>query len=499
MYQITDKHPEYERYQNRWEFYLRSYMGAEDYQDGGYLTSYLNESKDEYGRRIQLTPIDNHCKGIVHIYSSYLWRVPPVRVFGALANNPALSDFLKDSDLDGRSFNSFMREAQQWASVYGHVWIMVDKPQSQVGTRAQELEQGIRPYLTMITPENVFDWNYERSASGRYELTYLKVRESIDRKDDTHTITHFRKWYLDRVELWEYDNDNEKLVETVPNMLGKIPAVHLPANRSNIRGVGISDIADIAHMQKAIYEELSEIEQLIRISNHPTLVKTYDTDASAGAGAVINFPDDMDGNLKPYMLQPDGGNLDAVRASITDKVTTINRMAHMGAVRGTDAVKASGIALQTEFQLLNSKLSEKADVLELAEEQVWRLFCLYQEVSPDVEIYYPDSFDVKDYPNELQFLQMAKASGVRSTTLMQEIDKQIADLILDDEKLARAHVEIEQNTVGLGDFNKQTQIYKYHIDAGIVSANEVRDKIGLDDVDGGDELLERASNDQRPV
>ena len=154
----------------------------------------------------------------------------------------------------------------------------------------------------------------------------------------------------------------------------------------------------------------------------------------------------MDGNLKPYMLQPDGGNLDAVRASITDKVTTINRMAHMGAVRGTDAVKASGIALQTEFQLLNSKLSEKADVLELAEEHIWRLFCLYQEVTPDVEIFYPDTFDVKDYPNELQFLQMAKASGVRSTTLMQEIDKNIADLILDDEKLARAHMEIENQS-----------------------------------------------------
>ena len=450
MYQITDKHPEYERYENRWEFYLRSYMGAEDYQDGGYLTSYLQESKDEYARRIGLTPLDNHCKGIVHIYSSYLWRIPPVRAYNSLDGSPALDSFIKDADLDGRSFNAFMREAQQWASVYGHVWLMMDKPQSQVGTRAQELEQGIRPYVTMFTPENVFDWEYNRTESGRYELTYLKVRESINRKDDTHTVSHFRKWYLDRVELWKYDNDDEQLVETVDNPLGKIPAVHLPANRSNIRGIGISDIADVAHMQKAIYEELSEIEQLIRISNHPTLVKSYETDASAGAGSVINLPDDMDGSLKPYMLQPSGGNLDAIRASITDKVTTINRMAHMGAVRGTEAVKASGVALQTEFQLLSSKLSEKADVLELAEEQLWRLFCLYQEVTPDVEVFYPDSFDVKDYANELQFLQMAKASGVRSVTLANEIDKRIADLILDDEKLAKSYLEIENGATFTG-------------------------------------------------
>lgn len=490
MNKITDKHPEYENNQHRWEFYYRSYLGGEDYKDGNYLTRYINEDKDAYGRRIDLTPIDNHCRNIVHIYSSFLWRVSPVRAFNSLANNPALSDFLKDADLDGRSFNNFMKQAQTWASVYGGAWVMVDKPSAQVATRAEELDLGVRPYVTLFTPENVFDWKYERSPSGRYELTYLKVRESIDRKTDTLTVSHFRKWTKDAVELYSYDETDEVLIESIPNPLGKIPAVFIPANRSNIRGMGTSDIADIAYMQKAIYEELSEIEQLIRISNHPTLVKTHDTDASAGAGAIINVPDDIDSGLKPYQLQPDGGNLDAVRASIQDKIQMINKMSHMGAVRGSEAVTMSGVAMQTEFQMLNAKLSEKADELELAEEQIWALFCDYQQVTNDVEIFYPDSFDIRDYPQELQFLQMAKASGVKSTTLMQNIDKQIADLVLDDEELAKAHTEIDTNATGLGDFNKQTQIYKYHIDGGVVTTNEVREKIGLDSVEGGDQLID---------
>jgi hypothetical protein len=37
--------------------------------------------------------------------------------------------------------------------------------------------------------------------------------------------------------------------------------------------------------------------------------------------------------------------------------------------------------METEFQLLNAKLSEKADNLELAEEQMWRLFAIYQGLS----------------------------------------------------------------------------------------------------------------------
>jgi hypothetical protein len=452
MDDITYTHPDYDNNERRWEFFLRSYMGGQDYKDGQYLTRYINEDKDEYQRRISLTPIDNHCRNIVHIYSSYLWRIPPTRNFNALDGNVALEPFLKDCDLDGRSFNGFMKEAQIWASVYGHVWIMLDKPKSNVGTKAEELQQGIRPYVTLFTPENVFDWRWERTESGRFKLTYLKVRESIENIDKTSKRAFFRIWTEEEVQVYEVTDEMERLVETLPNPIGRIPAVFLPSNRSVVRGIGISDLTDIAYMQQAIYQELSEIEQLIRISNHPTLVKTYSTDASAGAGSVINVPDELDANLKPYQIQPNGGNLDSVRAAIMDKVEAINRMAHMGAVRGTEAQTKSGVALQTEFQLLNARLSEKADILQLCEEQLWEMFCVWQGVTPDVEVYYPDSFDLRDYPNELAFLQQARASGVRSNTFLKGVDKMIADLILDDEELNQAHAEIDSTNQVLGQF-----------------------------------------------
>jgi len=455
MTTIEYTHPNYDDNKERWEFYLRSYMGGEDYRDGSYLTRYISEDKDEYSRRLDLTPMDNHCKNIVHIYSSFLWRVPPTRAFNSLSNNPALMPFLKDADLDGRTFDAFMRQAQIWSSVYGHVWLMIDKPLSNASTRAEELAQEIRPYMTMFTPENVFDWRYERTPSGRFKLIYLKVRESVDRINDTETETYYRVWREDSIESWKAINDTEIKIDTIENTLGKIPAVFLPANMSVVRGIGISDLSDVAYMQRAIYQELSEVEQLIRISNHPTLVKTYETDASAGAGAIINLPDDMDAGLRPYQMQPSGANLDAVRASINDKVQSINRMAHMGAVRGTEAMTQSGVAMQTEFQMLNAKLSEKADILELAEEQLFDLFCQWQQVTNDVEIFYPDAFDLRDYDKELMFLQQMRATGVNSVTLAQEIDKHIADLLLDDEMLARAHSEIELRTQAIGQFNEQ--------------------------------------------
>lgn len=451
--EITQTHQEYKNNVTRWEFFLRSYMGGEEYKNGQYLTQYINEDKKEYERRLELTPVDNHCRNIVHIYSSYLWRMPPTRNFNSLDGNPLLQYFLEDADMEGRSFNAFMKEAQIWASVYGHVWVILDKPKSNAGTRAEELAQEIRPYVNLFTPENVLDWKWERMPSGRYELVYLKVRESLIKESDNETEETVREWTKDFIRLYEVSNKSEsRVIDEMENPLGMIPAVFVPSQRSVVRGIGISDLTDISTMQKAIYQENSEIEQLIRISNHPTLVKTTGTDASAGAGSVVNMPDDIDPSLVPFMLQPSGSNLDAIRASITDKVNAINRMAHMGAIRGTEAVTTSGIALQTEFQLLNARLAEKADLLELAEEQLWALFCRWQQVKPDVVVSYPDSFDIRDYPKELEFLQSVKAAGVRSRTLQSEVDKQIADLVLDDENLKKAYGEIDASTVVIGQF-----------------------------------------------
>ena len=152
-------------------------------------------------------------------------------------------------------------------------------------------------------------------------------------------------------------------------------------------------------------------------------------------------------------MQPSGANLDAVRNAIEDKVNSINRMSHMGAVRGTEAITMSGVAMATEFQMLNAKLSEKADLLELAEEQLWVMFCDWQQIKPDVDVFYPDSFDLRDYDKELLFLQQMRSTGVKSVTLAMEIDKKIADLVLDDEVLAKAHDEIESGSQVLGQFN----------------------------------------------
>ena len=449
--EILRQHEHYSAYANRWQYYIRSFLGGEEYKEGRYLQEYNLELENEFEKRLSFTPLDNHCRNVVHIYSSFLFRVPPVRELGSLEQDQTVPMFLDDADLEGRSYGALLRELQTYASVYGHCWIILDKPNSNARTRAEELQQEIRPYVNIYTPENVVDWNYSRATSGKYYLDYLKVREFTSAEKEIYRI-----WKLDTIDTVELKKVGAKeptVIDSVPNPINSIPAVILFNQRSPMRAIGISDLTDIADLQRAIYNELSEIEQLIRLSNHPSLVKTRDVDASAGAGAIIEMPDNVDPALKPYILQPSGQNLDGVLKTIQNKIDAINRLSHVGAVRSTSERVVSGVALRTEFQLLNARLSEKAHLMQLAEEQIWRLYALWQDKVFDGKIMYPESFDLRDWATDLEVLQQAKASNIKSDTFIKELDKQIARTVIeDDETLSQIDEEIDQSTTRLGEF-----------------------------------------------
>ena len=423
---LEQQHPIYKQQLSDWQFYMDSYSGGETYKSKNYLTRYKFETDTAYTARIKQTPLDNHCASIVQIYSSFIYTELPTRLFETLENDPILLDLLEDADRDGRSWDQFIKQASILASVYGHTWIVVDRPNVQVNTRQEEIENGIRPYVSLITPPNITDWKYTRLDNGSYELEMLKV---ITHKDSDSTT--YKIYYKDRTDTVTVRGESVT-TETVDNPYNQITAVPLYAQRSLTPGVGISDIGDIADMQRAIFDENSEIEQIIRLSSHPSLAKTAHTRAGSGAGAIVEMPEDLDPGLKPYLLQPSSQSLDSIRAAITDKVEAINRMANVGAVRAIESKILSGVAMETEFRLLNSRLAEKADNLELAEEQVFQIIAMMQGTTWEGKIEYPNSFNTRDKYNDLQFYQQALASGIESELFKKELHKKIAELLFDE-------------------------------------------------------------------
>ena len=450
-------HPEWKKNIKRWQYYSDSYNGGNDFRQGRYLIKYVLESHGDYENRLKQTPLDNHCKSVVETYNSFLFRKPPTRDYGTkVVNDPSLDSFLNDCDLDGRSFNAFMRDCATYSAIYGHIWVMVDKPQTQVFTRAEALNEDIRPYVSIVTPENVVDWSYYRKPNGVYCLSSLTLLDGIDDKAAYYrTITQTETTIYKRTAK----NKQANIEEVIPNPLGVVPCIPVYAGRSQTKGLGISDISDIADTQRAIYNELSELEQLIRVSNHPSLVKTSSTQASAGAGAVIDLPDDLDPNLKPFLLEPGGSGITQIISSINEKVDSINRMANMGGVRSTTAKTMSGVAMATEFQLLNARLSQKADLLELAEEQIWRMWALWQNIIFDGVIDYPDSFNISDKENTIALLKQAKETNPSNTELLKQIDLMLAKALITDEDTLEKVIEAQQEQTNITNTGNENGIH----------------------------------------
>ena len=424
--------PEWKKRIKRYRFLSDSYQGGLAYKQGNYLQQYTLETEGQYGQRLESTPLDNLCKNVVHTYTSFIYSQPIKRNFAGL-NEQTVNKFLKDCDLEGRTFNSFMREVSVYSSVYGAVWVVVDKPSTPAVTLADQQAKNIRPYVSMYSPENVIDWHFERQENGVYELAQLTLLESIG--EDFSIVKHYTK---DRVEIRKYftDSRNYSIQQEYENSLGAVPAFVAYTSRSPVRTIGISDIDDIADQQRAIYTELSEIEQQIRLSGHPSIVATAGTELSAGAGAVITMDENLDAGLRPYILSADADSITSILESIKSKVSSIERMAHLETARGTRTAM-SGVAMLVESRILSQKLSEKASELSNTEEKLWTLFGMWEDTEWTGDVVYPDTFDARDQTITLQNIKLAKEGGITNLSLNKALDRMVAEtLIVDDEERA---------------------------------------------------------------
>jgi len=413
----------YTDYKPQWEYLLESYLGGNDYREAGHLTRYQLETDAEYRARLRTTPLENHCQSVISVYLSFLFRQSPKRDFSNNNETFELDQFLRDADLDGRSMNHFMKDVALWSSVFGHCWVMVTKPDVGAVTLADELAQGVRPYVSLLTPLAVLDWQWQRSAVGRYELTTLKYIEDIN-----GNVLTVKEWTRETITTKIVNVEKSQLEneEVEVNGLGKIPAVIAYNGRSTVRGLGVSDIADIADAQKFIYNATSEVEQTIRMDSHPSLVKTPETIAGVGSGAIIHMPENLDPGLRPYLLEFAGASVDSIYMAINHAVDSIDKMANTGAVRATESRTLSGVAMETEFALLNARLSEKADLLQLAEEQIWELWFEYQGEQWMGEIEYPGSFNIRDTSKEIEQLKVAKDTAT-DPVVLRKIDEHILE------------------------------------------------------------------------
>lgn len=439
--ELKKTHKDYDYWLPEWKFFKNSYKGGKAYREGNYLLQHPFESTANYERRKSTAYFYNYCAPIIDIYNAFLFKTAPTREYGVLAKDPLFKNFLLDADLEGTTFPQFMRKSERLASMYGRISIIVDKPSSTIITKGQAIEQDIRPYCTIITPENLLDWVFEQNESGRWVLNKAKVYEGIDNEGRQL----YRIWGIDGWVLWGIstgggdnpDDEDEQVVLLGSGNydLDRVPIVTLFNKRTEDRMIGISDINDLADINKNIYYLCSDAKEIIENTAFPMLTvpfsKTSSEEKTVGPKNVWEYDPEFP-SAKPAWLEPPHSSLSEIREWIKQDIEEMHRIAKMGGLTTTDGSVQpwSGVALETERDPLYAALSEKGDNLEEAEEQILALWALWEGKKFDGKIDYPDNFSIRELNVELQNAITLLEGKVKSKTFNNELQSKIAGSVL---------------------------------------------------------------------
>ena len=433
--QKFEKRKSFEQIFKDYDFFRRSYEGGSAYREGKFLIRHPREKEDNYKRRLKQASFVNFCRDVVEIYVSYLYREQPERK--ADKSDEVLETFLKNADLQGRAWGKVMRNLSKMASYYGIMGAIVDKPQGEKGaSKGAELEAGVRPYIAAYSPLAIWDWKFGKDANGVIRLEWIVLEEGSDGGP-----TVLIKWGLETWESWRQEGGNGKENNFISfalgdNKLDQIPFALLLNRDSFKRMTGVSDIADIADVNKRIYYLDSDALEVIDATAFPILEGPVEAiedssgqsqETEIGTQSLLKRPEDKEGFK---WIEAPHTSLEQI---LNHRNSSINDIKYMAKTGQADASKTgqvkSGVALELEFQQLSALMVDKAENAEDFEHRVFDLVGLWEGKDYEMLVKYARSFGIRDLMHDLDTAITSKAVVI-SPTFQAELAKAFAARIL---------------------------------------------------------------------
>jgi hypothetical protein len=410
-------------YQLMWD----SYTGLGGFQDGSYLVRYPRETDEKYRRRQQLAVYPNYTKKIVETITSHIFRRPPSRQI----ESPSYIEFMKNTDRTGTYIDDFMRKLCKLSLIFGTVFVVVDKPRTdkEVQTVAQERALGILPYATVRLPSQVEELQIDEYGN----ILSISFREQYSLRVYTDN-----NWFI------------QTSVETISGEhgLGRVPVVAVSWTDALLPTQVFAPpfIHEIAYISKDLYNAISELREILRSTTFPILTlpsKQPVGDITVGTENFIAY--DPEGGGKPDFIGPPPEPARLYMEYIQMLIEQIYKMTNLEFVLGTQTQK-SGVALEFEFQDLNTMLSGIAMNMEQAEYKIAEIVCAWSgEQGFKGTIAYEKDFSFRDAERDLKIAMDALSLQI-STTFDNELKKQLVRTLLpdaDEETVQRIDNEID--------------------------------------------------------
>lgn len=430
------RHPEYESSVAHWDFCEETYRGGRAWFDK-HLFSYQKEGEQEFAARVKRAARFNHTREAVDLVQKYLFKSPISRdVEGA---PEAVKKFWRRAMRNGLGVDELVRMTSTNNSVLGRVAVVVDNNLRNRVSEAKEGETlelsqkdveelGFSVYSYIVKPQNILDYAFDEDGDG--ELLWIRLREFVrDDKDPlggTGMIQERQRlwtrdaWYLfDQPPAENGQSQPVRLVDTGQHNLGMVPVFLSDHTISDNKYVPPALADDIAYLDRAIANYLSNLDAIIQDQTFsqlaiPAQALSGDKRAASrhivemGTKRIFTYDGGAGATAKPEYLSPDpkqaGVILDVVKQYINEIYHTIGlageRTKQDNAV-GID--NSSGVAKAYDFERVNSLLLSKAKRCENLENWLVRAVTAWagEEAPAEPLVTYPETFDVAGLGDEL--------------------------------------------------------------------------------------------------
>lgn len=413
------RHPEYEDKKGHWAFLEATYKGGRDWFKSN-IFRYLKEGDTEFGDRLERAYRFNHTREVVDLVQKYLFKSKIAR---NVEDAPeVVRNFWDSATLSNLDIDQFMKTASSLSSIFGRVWIFVDNNIPENALTVQELKNsGSRTYAYIIKPLDMLDMGFNDDGSLRWVKVREYTRDDADPIDSSgDMIERIRLWTETSWQLFEEVDAGRRgkvvrLIDSGTHNLGRVPCFPHDHMMGEHRYSSPALINDIAYLDRAIANYLSNLDAIIQDQTYSQLAmpaqnalpgeETYDQLKEMGTKRIFLY--DGEGGAAPMYLSPDPKQAQLIIEVINKIISEIYHTIGMAGERtkqdnavGID--NSSGVAKAYDFERVNSLLASKAQCLENAENELVKLVCLwYGEPVPAEELVsYPDNFDVRSLSDE---------------------------------------------------------------------------------------------------
>jgi len=238
----------------------------------------------------------------------------------------------RDIDLQGTNLTTFCRDwfREGLAKSFAHVLVdfpTLDQEERANRTREDDQRDNMRPYWSLIKPENVI-FAHSEVVSGVEKLTHVRIFEEVVERQGFGEVFRKRIRVLEpgAFELWELLEPQDKrrkeewvLVDQGTTDLDFIPLVTFYSNRRDVM-LGKPPLEDLAYLNVRHWQSTSDQMNILTVARFPMLAASGVSD-STGASIAIG-PRQLLGTKDPqgrfYYVEHEGAAIAAGRTDLMD-------------------------------------------------------------------------------------------------------------------------------------------------------------------------------------